>query len=124
MVEDGLPEDGLMSIEGIWTGEVYGPFGWETRGVFVFENGRIVGGDNRQYTMGTYSLSGRKVRAELRIHYYGPPHTAFGEAREEFPATITGKLKKGEIDGTISRADKPQFDLQIRLTKRMDLPRA
>ena len=33
-----------MSIEGIWTGEVYGPFGWDNRGVFVLENGRIVGG--------------------------------------------------------------------------------
>ena len=31
-----------MSIEGIWTTEVYGAFGWENRGVFVLENGRIL----------------------------------------------------------------------------------
>ena len=47
-----------MSIEGIWTGEVYGPFGWENRGIFVFENGRIIGGDNRQYSTGSYGVSG------------------------------------------------------------------
>ena len=113
-----------MSIEGIWTGEVYGPFGWENRGVFIFENGRIVGGDNRQYSMGSYSLDGAEVTAELRIHYYGPPRTNFGEAKEEFETEITGAWEGGEINGTIRRTDKPQFDLQIRLTKRMEMPTA
>ena len=111
-----------MSIDGIWTGEVYGPFGWENRGVFLLENGRIVGGDNRQYSVGTYSESGDGVTAELMTHYYGPPRTVFGESSEEFTTKIIGTLKDHEIDGTISRPDRPQFDLQIRLTKRLDLP--
>lgn len=110
-----------MSIEGIWTGEVYGPFGWESRGVFLLEDGRIVGGDNRQYSIGTYSLSGRNVKAELLVHYYGPPRTVFGEAKEEFTTVIAGTWKAGEIDGMIRRPDRPQFDLQLRLTKRMEL---
>lgn len=111
-----------MSIEGIWTGEIYGPFGWENRGVFLLENGRIVGGDNRQYSLGTYRLSGEEVRAELRVHYYGPPRTVFGEAKEEFTAVIVGIRNDDEIDGTISRPGRQQFDLQIRLTKRLELP--
>lgn len=111
-----------MSIDGIWTGEVYGPFGWDNRGVFLLEKGRIVGGDNRQYTMGSYRLAGKEVTADLMVHYYGPPRTVFGEAKEQFATVITGTWKDGEIGGTISRPDKPQFDLQIRLTKRMDLP--
>ena len=111
-----------MSIDGIWTGEVYGPFGWENRGVFLAENGRIIGGDNRQYSIGTYSVSGNKVKAKLKVHYYGPPRTVFGESREEFQTEIVGILKDHEINGTISRPDKPQFDLQMRLTRRLDLP--
>ena len=111
-----------MSIEGIWTGEVYSAFGWENRGVFMLENGRIIGGDNRQYSVGTYNLSDNDMRAELLVHYYGPPRTVFGEAKEKFTTEIVGTWKSGEIDGTIRRPDKPQFDLQIRLTKRMDLP--
>ncbi len=111
-----------MSIDGIWTGEVYGPFGWENRGVFLLENGRIVGGDNRQYSIGTYRKSGNHVSAELKTHYYGPPRTVFGEAIEEFTTEIVGTLKDHVIDGTISRPDKRQFDLQIRLTMRLDLP--
>ena len=111
-----------MSIDGIWTGEVYGPFGWENHGVFLVENGRIVGGDNRQYSIGTFRLSGSEVRADLKVHYYGPPRTVFGEAKEEFTTEIEGTCADGEINGTIRRPDRPQFDLQIRLTKRMELP--
>lgn len=113
-----------MSIDGIWTGEVYGPFGWENRGIFLLENGRIVGGDNRQYSLGTYSVSGDDVKAEIRIHYYGPPRTVFGEAKEEFTTVIVGTLKEDEINGTIQRPDKPQYDLQIRMTRRLSLPDA
>jgi len=113
-----------MAIEGIWTGEVYGPFGWENRGVFILENGRILGGDNRQYTAGRYSLSDRKVTAELTIHYYGPPRTVFGETVEQFTSVIEGALdaEGGVLEGTIRRPDKPQYDLQLRLTKRMGMP--
>ena len=111
-------------MDGIWTGEIYGPFGWENRGVFLMEKGRIVGGDNRQYTFGTYSFDGDELTAELHVHYYGPPRTQFGETAEEFTTIITGKRQGDEINGTIHRADKPQFDLQIRLTKRLELPPA
>lgn len=113
-----------MAIEGIWTSEIYGPFGWDSRGIFLLENGRIVGGDGRHYSMGTYSLAGKDVQAELLVHYYGPPRTMFGEAKEEFTTQIVGTWKDQVIEGTIRRADRPQFDLQIRLTKRMDLPAA
>ena len=114
-----------MAIEGIWTGEVYGPFGWENRGVFILENGRILGGDNRQYTAGRYNDADENMTAELTIHYYGPPRTVFGETVEQFTSVIEGRLNSdGSVfEGTIRRPDKPQFDLQLRLTKRMELPR-
>ncbi|MGI9413342.1 MAG: hypothetical protein ACR2PM_06725 [Hyphomicrobiales bacterium] len=111
-----------MSIDGIWTGEVYGPFGWENRGVFLFEKGRVLGGDNRQYTKGTYEFAGGDFTAELTVHYYGPPRTVYGEAKEQFATRVTGKLVGELIDGMIGRPDKPEYDLQFRLTKRMELP--
>ena len=110
-----------MSIDGIWTGEVYGPFGWENRGIFVLENGRIIGGDNRQYTTGTYSVSGNKIEAEFKIHYYGPPRTVFGEKNEEFSVRLIGTVEDDSIEGTGSRRDKANLDLQYRLTKRRGL---
>lgn len=111
-----------MSVDGVWTLEVYGPFGWDNRGVFIMDDGRILGGDNRQYTAGSYELSGNRFVATLSVHYYGPPRTNFGEMREEFDSTLVGDLNDSIIEGTIGRRDRPQFDLQIRLTKRMELP--
>ena len=113
-----------MSIEGIWTVEVYGPFGWDNRGIYVLEKGRLLGGDNRQYTAGVYRLAGDKVKVELTVHYYGPPRTVFGEVKEQFVAEIEGTWKDDEIVGMVRRPDKPQFDLHIRLTKRLGLPSA
>ena len=110
-----------MSVEGIWTSEVYGPFGWDNHGVFIFEKGRVYGGDNRQYTSGTYALSGDQFEAELTVHYYGPPRTIYGEATERFTTTMSGTLKQDVIDAMIGRPSRPEYDLQIRLTKRMDL---
>ena len=111
-----------MSFEGIWTGEVYGPFGWDTRGVFILQSGQVMGGDNRQYTMGTYSLDGDAFTAELAVHYYGPPRTVYGEASEAFSTHVRGTLKNGVVEGLIGRPDRPEFDLQFRMTRRMDLP--
>ena len=109
-----------MSVEGIWTGEIYGPYGWESRGIFVLENGRIMGGDNRQYSIGTYDISGDTMKAEMVVHYYGPPRTVFGEEQERFNIEMTGTVDEGTIEGQVVRPDKAQFTVACRLTKRMD----
>ena len=113
-----------MSIDGIWTGEIYGPFGWDSRGVFVLERGRIIGGDHRQYSTGNYTTSGDAVKANLTTHYYGPPRTVFGEATEQFNVEVEGELANGVITGVMRRPDKLQFELQCRFTKRLELPDA
>ena len=113
-----------MSVDGIWTYEIYGPYGWESRGIHVFENGRVIGGDNRQYSTGRYSISGNTIKAEIITQYYGPPRTVFGEKRERFEVTLVGSLGRGEINGQVIRSDRLQFSLACRLTKRKDLPAA
>ena len=111
-----------MSVDGVWTGEVYGPYGWENSGVYVLENGRIVGGNNRHYSSGTYDVSGNTYKAEVFVHYYGPPRAIFGERREQFEINVTGELGEDVIDAQILRRDsKPQFAVQYRMTRRMDL---
>ena len=111
-----------MPVEGVWTGELYGPFGWDNRGIFVLEKGRILGGDNRQCTAGQYSVSNDDFSADLNVHYYGPPRTVFGQSSEQFKSRLVGKIRDGTIEGKIGRPEHPEFDLQVRLTKRMDLP--
>lgn len=111
-----------MSLDGIWTGEIYGPYGWENSGVYVLEQGRLLGGSNRHYSTGRYSVSSNTYQAKVVVHYYGPPRAIFGEKREKFEIKVTGKLEDGVIDAQVDRPDRPEFSVRYRMTRRMDLP--
>ena len=111
-----------MKVEGVWTAEAYGAFGWENRGIFVLENGRTIGGDNRMYCSGTYDVSGNQIEADWVVYYFGPPRTVFGEATEQIRLKATGRLENDEIHAALHRPDRPGFELQYRLTRRMDVP--
>ena len=111
-----------MSIEGVWTTEALGAFGWENRGIIVLEKGRAIGGDNRMFCSGTYNASGNVFEADLLVHYFGPPRTVFGEAKEEITLKLSGTLDNDVINGLLRRPDRPGYDLRYRLTRRIDLP--
>ncbi|MEM9472439.1 MAG: GrlR family regulatory protein [Pseudomonadota bacterium] len=110
-----------MAFEGIWTAEVFGPHGWDKHGVLLLQAGRLAGGDNQQCTMGTYKVRGDGIEAELMVDYYDEPRTIFGESAKKYTTRLTGTLNGSVIKGLVVRHDRPEFELQIRLTKRMDL---
>ncbi|MEM9499456.1 MAG: hypothetical protein AAGA28_16135 [Pseudomonadota bacterium] len=109
-------------MNGVWTGEVLGPYGWESSGVYVLEDGRIIGGSSRHYSAGTYVLDGDSYKATVDVHYYGPPRAIFGEQSEQFSLRVTGKVTDGIVDAEIARTDKPKVPVEYRMTRRMDLP--
>jgi len=111
-----------MSIEGIWTGEIYSPYGWENTGVYVLEHGLVLGGNNRHYSSGRYTVSGDTYKAQITVHYYGPPRAVFGEKREEFEIEVTGQIRESVIEAQVLRPDKRDFAIQYRMTRRMDIP--
>lgn len=112
-----------MSIEGIWTGEILGPYEWENSGVYILENGRIIGGNNRHYSTGTYELRDNEYKSTVSVHYYGPPRTVFSDSRQEFEINVVGKLVDYKlIEVEVIRSDRPRSSVIYRMTKRMDLP--
>ena len=50
-----------MSIDGIWTSEILGMFGWESVGIIEFDRGKAVGGGNNHYFTGTYEKDGDHI---------------------------------------------------------------
>lgn len=111
-----------MTVEGVWTGEAYGAFGWENRGIFFLQDGKTRGGDNRMYCSGTYLLNGDSFEANWEVKYFGPPRAVFGEAKEKISLKVSGRFNDGVIEAELSRPDRPGYSLHYRLTKRMDLP--
>ena len=112
------------SLDGIWTAEVYGPFGWESLGILILENGRIMGGGNRHYSSGRLQREGKNLKATIDVHYYGPPRAMFGESEETFQTMLDLQLNEADdvAEGKIRRSDKRNYDLQMRLTRRMGMP--
>ena len=115
-------EEKHTMTQGVWTGEIYGPYGWENNGVYVLDHGQIFGGNDRHYSSGRYNVSGDIYNADISVHYYGPPRSIFGENQEQFEITVTGTLGEGVIAAKVSRPDKPEFSVEYRMTKRMSFP--
>ncbi|MEM7636469.1 MAG: hypothetical protein AAF299_18025 [Pseudomonadota bacterium] len=111
-----------MSFEGVWTAEMFGPHGWDGHGVLLLQDGRLAGGDNQQCTSGTYVVHGEGIEAELMVDHYDQPRTIFGDNARKYTTRLSGRLKGSVISGIVVRPDRPEFELQIRLTRRMDLP--
>lgn len=115
-------ETGAGSIEGIWTSEILGPYGWENTGTYVLEQGRILGGNHRHHSAGHYSFVDESYRAEIFVRYHGQPRVIFGQKCEQFEIIVIGHLKDGIIEAQIDRRDRPEFSVRCRMERRMSLP--
>lgn len=64
-------ETSAACIDGVWTGEILGLYGWENTGTYILEQGRILGGNHRHYSAGYYSSVDESYRAEIVLRYMG-----------------------------------------------------
>ena len=110
-----------MPVEGIWTTELYGEFGWEGIGIMILDGGRALGGSSNHYAKGSYVTSDDAVKVNLRVQVFGTPPALFGERQEAFDIVLEGKQAKNRISGTFSRRGKRGVSLTFRATKRADL---
>jgi len=111
-----------MTIEGIWTTEIMGLFGWETTGVVMLEKGRAMDGGNNHYSVGTYESSGNKIHISLCVEYHGTPRTLFGASDKIMKVELEGTIRDGVIEGNAHRVDKPKQKIAYKLTRRADIP--
>ena len=111
-----------MTIEGIWTTEIMGLFGWETTGVLVLEKGRAIDGGNHHYSVGSYESSGDEIHISLSVEYHGTPRTMFGASDKMLQVELNGTVQEGVIEGSAYRVDKPNQKIACKLTRRADIP--
>jgi len=110
-----------MGTDGLWTSQFYGLHGWENTGVYVFQNGRVLGGGRHHYTIGTYSESGDEVKVFVTISYHGKPRVMFGSSDKTITVEFLGERHDDVIEGNVHRAGNPKQTLLFRLTKRAEL---
>ncbi|MFQ5352280.1 MAG: hypothetical protein ACE5D3_04320 [Candidatus Binatia bacterium] len=110
-----------MALDGIWTGELYGVYGWESTGILILEKGRVLGGGNNHYSVGTYEESDDDVSLSFVVEYHGQVRTLFGESRRNISVNFEGKRDGSVIEGTLARPDRADMTVTCRLSKRADL---
>jgi len=114
--------NGIMTVEGIWTTEILGLFGWESMGVVILEKGRAIDGGNHHYSVGSYKSSGDEIQISLAVEYHGTPRTMFGASDKNMTVELSGTIRDGIIEGNAFRADKPNQKIACKLTRRADIP--
>lgn len=111
-----------MSLDGIWGIEILGLFGWETTGILVFENGRLIGGGNHHYSTGRYEQNGDEVKIDISVTYHGAPRTLFGSTDSVLSIVGVLKARDASMQGVAHRVDRPENTMRCQLTRQADLP--
>ena len=47
-----------MSLDGVWSSDIGGAYGWEPIGTVFLKDGRLMGGGRNHYSIGTYKEKG------------------------------------------------------------------
>ncbi len=112
-----------MRLDGIWAVEIYGVYGWESTGILILEDVRVLGGGNNHFSVGTCEIStDGKVKFSLFVQYHGTVRTLFGESSERFSVNFEGKFNDPIIEGTLGRPDRADMNISCRLSKCTDVP--
>lgn len=107
-----------MNIDGIWSVEMVGLYGWERIGTAFLENGRYLAASADHYSIGSYEKGKSTFRAKIQINQYGTARAVYGSKKRELETIIEGKIKKkGKIIGKARPLTGGNFDITLRLTR-------
>ena len=111
-------------IDGIWSVEIFGMYGWESIGMLALNEGHAVGGGNHHYAVGSYEEDDDRVSISLMMNYRDVPRTLFGEAKNRFKVVFDGTRndKRNRLRGTMHRPRRAKMAVGCRLTRQADLP--
>lgn len=90
------------------------------RGVVTIDNSRITGGDASYYYIGNCSITNQNVSTTMTVRKHGPGQSIFGQL-DSFTVILTGSIDQNSIQLHGSMADNPQFTVQVRLNKLLDV---
>lgn len=113
-----------MSLDGAWSLEIYGVYGWERMSTVFFEKGRYLSGGPVMFGQGNYAVDGKKLKIKIKITQHGKKRVAYGEKRKYFSVVITAKRKGNIIIGEAHRTgDKSHaFKYPVRFSKLAEMP--
>lgn len=112
-----------MSLNGVWSLEIAGIYGWERISTVFLEDGRYLGGGASHFSQGRYSVKGKKIKFKLHMIQHGDKRTVFGAKKLNVFTDIKAKRKGNVIRGKAklkdSRSNIPEYT--VKLVRKADL---
>jgi hypothetical protein len=104
-----------MALEQLWSVEFISDLGSEGGGVLILEKGKILGGDNNYFYVGSYDLKDNQFNATIEVkHYHGDLNPIFGKLYD-FILMLKGDMDEDELILTGNILEDPSRELHIRL---------
>ena len=115
-----------MNINGIWSYELGGVYGWEPIGTLYFKEGEIRGGGRNHYATGKYKAKGKGVVLHIEINQFGEKRALFGQKSDQVHIDIKARGDSDLLTGDASlqkpQTNKAHYSLCIRFKRRAYLP--
>jgi len=115
-----------MNLNGIWSNELGGAYGWEAIGTLFFKDGHIMGGGRNHYATGTYKTKADGVVLHIEINQFGEKRALFGQKSDRVCIVIKAKCDHDKMIGEASLSKKEpvkeHYSLCVRFKRRASLP--
>lgn len=115
-----------MSINGVWSSDIGGAYGWEAIGTVFLENGRVIGAGRNHYSSGNYKeKADGTIVFNIDIVQFGQKRALFGRKSDELSIVITARRDgdKALILGEATMPGHSEYGIAVRFKKRGKLPK-
>jgi hypothetical protein len=108
-------------IDGLWTVEFTSTLNRSGKGVFVFNNGRVLGGDQGYYYSGTYRTAGTQIEGRVNIVRFDPlSMSVFGNI-DHFSLSFTGDFNEYRLTAAATIEGLPSQQIRVVAQKKEDM---
>ena len=111
-----------MSINGIWSSDIGGAYGWEPIGTVFLEDGRMKGGGRNHYSIGTYSKrDDGSIEFKIDIVQFGKMRALFGQKSENLSIVLVARRDGDKMLGEATMPGHAEYGIAVRFKRRGDL---
>ena len=112
-----------MSLDGIWSSDIGGAYGWEPIGTVYLEGGRLRGGGRNHYSVGTYEKrDDDSIVFQIDIIQFGKKRALFGQKSEELSIVLTARQNGDKLIGEATMPGHSEYGIAVRFKRRGNLP--
>lgn len=111
-----------MNLNGVWSSELGGAYGWEPIGTFFLKDGHLTGGGRNHFSVGTYKTKGDGAVFHIVINQFGKKRALFGQKSEQVRVVVKGKRNDDKIIGEATLPGHVEYGICVRFQRRADLP--